>query len=72
VRAAHLTKEHRDEVVPTPEALGRSLSGMLPDGTSEVRAIDQSKNLRKATGDSYHNSTAGLWVTRRGNAVDGW
>ena len=54
--AAHLTKEHGHEMIPAAEPLGRSLSGVLPDGTREVRAIDQGENLRKATGDSDHTA----------------
>ena len=56
VRAAHLTKRRRHQVVPAAEPLGRPLSGVLPNGTSKVRAIDQGENLRKATGDGYHTA----------------
>lgn len=61
VRVAHLTKQHRDEKLPVAEPLGCLLSGMLPDGAREVRAIDQGQDLRKATGYGYHRGTSGLW-----------
>ncbi len=54
MRTTHLTKQHRDTMIPTADPLGRSLGGMLPDGASEFRAIDQGEDLRKATGYGYH------------------
>ncbi len=54
MRTAHLAKHHRDKMLPATEPLRRALSGVLPDGTGEVRAIDQGEDLRKATGDGYH------------------
>ena len=58
-------------MLPAAESLGRSLGSMLSDGASEVRTIDQGEDLCKATGNGYHKNTSGLWVTRRGDAVDG-
>ncbi|MBI3806397.1 MAG: hypothetical protein HY281_02620 [Nitrospirae bacterium] len=54
MRAAHLTKQHGDEMIPAAESLGRSLSLVMPYGTSEPRAIDQGQDLRKTTGNGYH------------------
>jgi hypothetical protein len=56
VRAAHLTKQHGDEMIPAAKPLGGSLRGVLPDGASEVCAINQGEDLRKATGDGYHKT----------------
>ena len=56
VRAAHLTKQHRDEVIPAAEPLGRSLSGVLLDHTRKGGAIEQSQDLREAAGNGDHEA----------------
>ena len=70
VRTPHLTKEHRHEMIPTTEPLGRSACGMLPHRARKVRAIDRGEHLRKATGDDSHNSPSSLWVALRRNALN--
>jgi hypothetical protein len=56
VRTPHLTEQHRHKVLPASKSLGRSFRGMLPNSTREVRTIDESEDLRKATGDGYHTA----------------
>ncbi len=46
VRAPHLAKQHRDEMIPAAEPLRRSLRGVLPNGARKIHAINQGQNLR--------------------------
>jgi hypothetical protein len=54
MRAAHLAKQHGDQVIPAAEPLGRSLSRMLLDGPSKGGPINQGQYLGKATCNGDH------------------
>jgi len=70
VRAARMTKQHRDEVIPAADPLGCSHRGVLPNRTSKGSAIDQGQDLREATGSGDHeahsacgwNGTVSPWM----------
>ena len=69
VSAAHLTKQHRDEVIPAAEPLGRSLSGVLwiarAKAAQSIRAKICAKQLATAT-MRHLRLMGGTAQTRRG------
>jgi hypothetical protein len=64
--AAHLTKQHGDEITPTAESLGRSLSLMMPHSASASRTIDQGQDLCITPGHGCHRLVGNTaWQRRR-------